>query len=293
MKQLLFALLLVSCYSMFAYEVKPDEKIVYKSIDGHELELHLFYPENHSKSDKTPAIVFFHGGGWNGGAASQFYNQSAYFASRGLVSISVEYRVNKQHGTTPIESVKDAKSAMRFIWSNAGKFGIDREKIVAGGGSAGGHLAAATATLDGFNEEGEDTAVSCIPKALVLFNPVADNSKEGYGFKRVEAYWEDFSPAHNLKEGTAPTLIMLGTKDTAFKPHLAKKYQEKMEQLGNRCDLILYQDQVHAFFNVNFRDMHFQTIKDADIFLTSLGYLQGAPTVDSFREKLFPEELEK
>jgi len=208
-----------------------------------------------------------------------------------MVAISVQYRVEKPHGTTPKECVKDGKSAMRWIKTHAPEYGIDPNQILAGGGSAGGHIAAAMATLEGFNEEGEDTSVSCIPKALVLFNPVANNSKEGYGYNRVKEYWEDFSPAHNLSKKTSPTLIMLGTKDTAFKPHLAEQYQQKMEKLGNRCDLILYQDQVHAFFNIDMnRELHFKTMEDADIFLTSLGYLKGAPTINEFRASLFPNE---
>lgn len=271
--------------------IQPDSVIVYKEIDDVKLNLNVFFPPNHKSTNKTPVIVFFHGGGWKGGGPAHFYNQSKYFASRGLVAISVQYRTEKQHGTTPIACVKDGKSAMRFIKKNASKYGIDPNRIIAGGGSAGGHVAAAMATIEGFNEAGEDTSVSCIPKALVLYNPVANNSAEGYGYNRVKDYWEDFSPAHNLTKDTPPTLIMLGTKDTAFKPHLAEQYKQKMEALGNRCDLILYQDQVHAFFNEKNRDMHIKTMKDADIFLTSLGYLKGKPTTDEFRGNLFPDEI--
>jgi len=268
---------------------EPDKKVVYKEIDGFKLSLHFFFPENHKDTDNLPTIVFFHGGGWKGGGVGHFYNQSAYFASRGMVAISVQYRVEKPHGTTPIECVKDGKSAMRFIKKNASQYGIDPDKIIAGGGSAGGHVAAAMATVKGFNEEGEDTSVSCIPKALVLFNPVANNSPEGYGYDRVKDYWKDFSPAHNLTKNTPPTLIMLGTKDNLFKPALAEQYQQKMESLGLRCDLILYEGQDHAFFNFDkSNDMHFQTMKDADIFLTSLGYLKGKPSVEEFK-KTFDE----
>ncbi|GGZ87523.1 alpha/beta hydrolase [Algibacter mikhailovii] len=266
---------------------EPDTIVVYKKIDGFELKLHMFFPENHDKSEKVPSIVFFHGGGWKGGGVAHFYNQAAYFATRGLIAISAQYRVEKPHGTTPKECVKDAKSAMRWIRSHATVYGIDPNRILAGGGSAGGHVAAAVSTIDGFNEDGEDLSVSCIPKALMLFNPVANNSKEGYGYDRVKDYWKAFSPAHNLKKGTPPTLIMLGTKDQLFKIDLAKQYKADMEALGNRCDLILYQGQDHAFFNIDRnKELHFQTMIDVDVFLSSLGYLQGEPTVDEFRKTL-------
>ncbi len=289
MKKIIFTFIILFNLSFLYAQSTPDKKVVYKVIDDTELSLHFFFPPNHKATDKTPVIVFFHGGGWKGGGVAHFYNQSAYLASRGMVAISVQYRVEKPHGTTPKECVKDGKSAMRWIKTYASEYGIDPNQILAGGGSAGGHVAAAMATLEGFNEEGEDTSVSCIPKALVLFNPVANNSKEGYGYDRVKDYWEDFSPAHNLTKNTPPTLIMLGTKDTAFKPHLAKQYQQKMKGLVNRCDLILYKDQVHAFFNIETnRELHFKTMEDADIFLTSLGYLKGKPTIDEFK-KTFDE----
>ena len=286
MKKSIFTLFIFFNIALLNAQVTPDKKVVYKVIDSTELSLHIFFPQNHKATDKTPAIVFFHGGGWKGGGVAHFYNQSAYLASRGMVAISVQYRVEKPHGTTPKECVKDGKSAMRWIKTHASEYGIDPNQILAGGGSAGGHVAAAMATLEGFNEEGEDTSVSCIPKALVLFNPVANNSEEGYGYDRVKDYWESFSPAHNLTKNAPPTLIMLGTKDKLFKPALAEQYKEKMESLGLRCDLILYEDQDHAFFNQDKNEaLHYQTMEDADVFLTSLGYLKGKPTVSKFRNK--------
>ena len=80
---------------------------------------------------------------------------------------------------------------------------------------------------------------------------------------------------------------MLGTKDQLFTVAQAKAYKETMEKFGDRCDLILYEDQDHAFFNLDINEeMHFQTIKDAETFLTSLGYLEGASSIDKFRSEL-------
>lgn len=286
MKKTFFVYILLFNLVLLYASPDPDKKVVYKKVDGVELSLHFFFPKNHKKKDKTPAIVFFHGGGWKGGGVAHFYNQSAYLASRGMVAISVQYRTEKSHGTSPKECVKDGKSAMRFVKKNASKYGIDPDRIIAGGGSAGGHIAAAMATLEGFNEAGEDTSVSCVPKALVLFNPVANNSREGYGYDRVKEYWEDFSPYHNISKNTPPTLIMLGTKDKLFKPALAKQYKQKMESFGGRCDLILYEGQNHAFFNIDYSaEMHYKTMEEVDVFLASLGYLKGKPTVVKFRKK--------
>ncbi len=285
MKKIIFSFLLIINTVFVVAQTNPDKKVVYKNIDSTELSLHFFFPEGHSSSDQSSAIVFFHGGGWKGGSPGHFYNQSKYLASRGMVAISVQYRTEKANNTSPAECVKDGKSAIRWIRSHSAEYGINSKKIAAGGGSAGGNIAAATAVLKGFNESSDDLTVSCKPNALVLFNPVANNGPEGYGYDRVKEYWKDFSPYHNLKKGTSPTLIMLGTKDKLFTPDQAKQYKQKMEVFGDRCDLILYEGQDHAFFNLDINEeMHFQTMKDTDIFLTSLGYLKGAPTVDDFRK---------
>ncbi|TLX78167.1 alpha/beta hydrolase [Labilibacter sediminis] len=273
----IISLLLFSAGGVLA-QFKPDSTVIYKTIGEVELAMHIFFPPDHKLTDKTVAIVFFHGGGWSGGGPEHFYGQCEYLASRGMVCMSAQYRTKKANGTTPIECVKDGKSAMRWIRKHASEFGIDSDKILAGGGSAGGHIAAATATVNGFNEAGEDTTISCRPKALVLFNPVANNGPDGYGYNRVKSYYKTFSPYHNIKENTPPTLIMLGTKDKLFTTALAEAYKKKMEDLGQRCDLILYKDQEHAFFNKGkSKEMHYQTMIDADKFLISLGYLQGKP----------------
>lgn len=286
-KILIYSLMFFLTGKLWA-ETKPDTTIIYKTIGDVELAIHFFFPPNQQATDKAPAIVFFHGGGWQGGGLEHFYGQCKYLASRGMVTMSAQYRTKKANGTTPAECVKDGKSAMRWVRKNAEKFGIDSEKIVAGGGSAGGHIAAATATLKGFNEKGEDTSVSCRPEALVLFNPVANNGPEGYGYERVKNYWKEFSPYHNLNESAPPTLIMLGTLDKLFKPQLAKDYKNKMEAFGLRCDLILYEGQEHAFFNKDKNEeMHYQTMIDADKFLISLGYLEGKPaTLDELKNLL-------
>ena len=148
-------------------EPKPSTIVTYKKIDSHQLKLHVFNPKGHKKGDARPAIIFFFGGGWNGGTVAQFYPQSEYLAERGMVAISAEYRVKSRHKTTPLECVKDGNSAIRWVRTHAKELGIDPDKILAGGGSAGGHVAAATGTTKGIFEEGEDTKVSSRPDALL------------------------------------------------------------------------------------------------------------------------------
>ncbi len=172
----------VSISPALALETKgfsPDKQIVYKTVGETELKLHVFNPADHKTTDARPVAVFFFGGGWVSGSPSQFYPHCEYLASRGIVAIAAEYRIKSKHKTTPQECVKDGKSAIRWVRQHASELGIDPNKVIAGGGSAGGHVAAATATTKAFNEEGEDTSVSCVPDALVLFNPVFDNGPVG------------------------------------------------------------------------------------------------------------------
>jgi acetyl esterase/lipase len=259
-----------------AEKPQPDQVVLYKQIGDTSLNLHVFNPPDHQSTNQTPAIIFFFGGGWNGGGPSQFYNQSSYLASRGMVAICAEYRVKKTHGTTPKACVKDGKSALRWVRTHAKELGIDPNKISAGGGSAGGHVAAATGTLDAFNEEGEDLTVSCRPAALVLFNPVFDNGPKGYGHDRVKEYWETFSPMHNIDAQTPPSIVFLGTEDKLIPVKTAELYKQRMEEAGGRCELHLYEDQPHGFFN---SARYYETLLEADKFLCSLGYLQGEPTL--------------
>ncbi len=256
-----------------------QEVFLYKTIDTTDLFMEIRYPEQMNPSKEYPALVFFFGGGWVSGSRAQFEHQAAYFAKRGLVCFLVDYRTRNQHKTSPFESVKDAKSAMRYLRAHADELHIDPNKIIAAGGSAGAHLAAATALIDGYNEATDDMQISPIPNALILFNPVIDKGPGGYGFERIDDEYIDFSPLHNIEVGAPPTLFLLGTKDNLVPVVTAQYYQMVMEKVGSRCDLILYEDQPHGFFNYSNFENYKKTVQASDDFLQSLGYLGEEPSV--------------
>ena len=129
---LIFGLLQLNYSQNKIQQIKP-EKILYKSTNEGELNLFVYKPSEFDIKKKYTCIVFFHGGGWNNGTPEQFQRQSRYFASRGMVAISVEYRIRNVHGTSPIQAMEDAKSAIRFIRSNARLLSIDTSKIAAAG----------------------------------------------------------------------------------------------------------------------------------------------------------------
>lgn len=257
-------------------------EIVYKEIDGHQLKLRFYYPEKFKKTKKHATMIFFFGGGWTGGSMTQFEDQAKYFASRGLVTVLADYRVKSRHKTTPFESVKDAKSAVRYLRIHAEEFGIDTGKIIGSGGSAGGHIAAATGIIEGLEEEGEDLSISSKANALVLFNPVVDMSPEGFANDKVGDRYLEISPMQNVSKEAPPTIFFLGTKDKLIPVSIAEKFKSKMEAIGSRCDLYLYKDQPHGFFNKGRQEAdrcYIETVYEADLFLQSLGYLKGKQTI--------------
>lgn len=256
---------------------------IYKTVDNTDLSMKLFYPSALQKGKPLPVIVFFFGGGWVGGTIDQFKPHAGYFASRGMVAVLVDYRVKSRHQTTPFEAVADAKSAIRYLRLNSTRLGIDSKRIAAAGGSAGGHLAAATGNVVGLDQSGEDLTISSKPDALLLFNPVFDNGPGGFGFDACggEARYREISPIHNIRVGAPPTIVFLGTNDKLIPITTAKRFKNLMEAAGSRCDLHLFEGQGHGFFNKGKNDdLYFQqTLYLSDLFLIDLGYLKGNPSI--------------
>ena len=253
-------------------QIKP-EKLLYKKTNQGELNLFLYKPSEFDIKKKYSCIVFFHGGGWNNGTPEQFQRQSRYFASRGMVAISVEYRIRNVHGTSPIQAMEDAKSAIRFIRLNAKLLSIDSNKIAAAGGSAGGHLAAVAGNIDLFDNNNEDLTISSKPNLLILYNPVLHFGRK-WGWINNPS---NASPYDNISKGSPPTIILTGTKDKIVPVELIENYKKRMEAVGSRCDVIFYQDAEHAFFNLG-QDF-INTLYESDIFLKSNRYLSGPPTI--------------
>jgi acetyl esterase len=282
MKRLLH--LLILCFPLLTsaqvVNLEGAKIVQYKQIADTKLYLHLFNPSNHKASDQRPAIIFFFGGGWNGGTPKQFEPHCRYLASRGMVAITAEYRVKSRNKTTPFECVKDGKSAIRWVRENASKLGVDPQRIAAGGGSAGGHVAAATGNCVGFEEKGENLKISSKPNALVLFNPVYDNSAKGYGYDRVKPRWKEISPMHNIAKGSPPTVVFLGTNDKLIPVSTAEDYEKRLVAVGSRSVLHLYEGATHGFFNQGRKgNAYADTVGKMDDFLHSLGWLKGEPTI--------------
>ena len=279
LKIIFSSILFLSGVAHASPEIIDSNAVVYKTLDGVTLKLHVYNPTNFDTQTMHNAIIFFHGGGWNNGSHKAFKRQSMYFASRGMVAISAEYRLKNTHGTTPYDAVEDAKSAIRYVRANAHKFKINPNTITAGGGSAGGHLAASCGLLKMWDNSAEDLTVSSKPNALVLLNPVLDLGPDHYAHKRFGKDFKLISPMQNISKNAPPTLILVGTEDRILPVPTVKKYQSIMKSFDNRCDVVLYQDQGHAFFAKPPIKYFVETTDEIDRFLVSLGLLDGQSTI--------------
>lgn len=216
------------------------EKILYKKTPQADLHLYLLRPDGSPKKPR-PAIVYFAGGGWVMQSVEAQIPTAAWFCDQGLIAITADYRVKQDHGTTPLECIRDAKSAIRYVRAHARELGIDPTRIIAAGGSAGGHIAACT-ILPGGDEPGEDLSVSSRGDALVLHNPVLG---EAFGMEFFAAHPE-FSPLRGVRAGWPPTILSCGTKDDTTPYAVAEKFTRAMQTAGNICELITVRDAAHS-----------------------------------------------
>jgi acetyl esterase/lipase len=278
----IFFLLIFFATQLFAQHYKVDKSsFVYKTVNGVSLTMTMYKPV--SSTVNLPSIVFFFGGGWVSGDPAQFQLQAEYLASRGIVAFCPDYRTKSRHSTTPFECVKDAKSAIRYLKIHNEELGIDKNKIVASGGSAGGHLAACTAVIENVNEETDDLSVSSKPMALVLFNPVIDTGKKGYGQEKLAGREFELSPVHHINSKVPVTLIMHGKADTTVPYENVHRFNYLMKQQGNECTLIGYKKQDHGFFNYNKSPKYFKkTLAQTETFLEQNNLLRGESWLNEY-----------
>lgn len=257
-------------------KLEPTRVVTYKKVGDRELRLNIFEPEGFKPADRRACFLTIHGGGWTGLSPRRQYPFAAHFAARGMVGISVEYRlVRPDSGSTVFDCVRDGRSAVRYVRSHAAQLGVDPGRIAVNGGSAGGHVAAGTALFDGVDEPGEDRTVSCVPDALVLYFPVIDTSSEGYGNAKIGARWEELSPLHHVRAGLPPTIIFHGTGDTTTPFKGAQAFHDAMLKAGNRCELVVNDGGAHGYL-MRTKELYEEALRKTEAFLSSTGILKDA-----------------
>jgi acetyl esterase len=248
---------------------------VYKESAGKSRQMEIFFPPNHDPlKSKVPGVILFHGGAWGGGSLSQFRVACAYFASRGLVCATAEYQMLSAADAKKLPAgetrkrvcVTDAKSAIRWFKQNASELGIDPNKIVTGGGSAGGHISALATLNPGLNDPADPKDIDTSVVAYLWFNPAfaLDDDKDA-----------EIDVVRYVKSGLAPAIVFFGDRDSWKKGWDIA--HAKWKSLNNQTiDLQIAPGQSHSFFNKD--PWQTLTLISADRFLVKLGLLTGEPT---------------
>jgi acetyl esterase/lipase len=279
----------------------PEPEHFYHSYGDRRLRIVFHYPDGWSRADRRPAILFLSGGAHsprdrdgkpyplaaerasrnmpvvNDGPGRSFDVEAAYFAKRGMVAGRVEYRQRKQDGVLPDESTRDAALAMRWVRRNAGKLGVDPDRLVGAGGSGGAHLVASVAAMP--NLHGVEGAV---PDALILHFPLLDWLEGGSMTDRFLDALDGnrelalrLSPARHWRRDMPPTLLFIGEREPTFEVNRA--FAEKWRAAGARLELFVGQDAPHGFSTAS--PWVEKATARSDEFLRSLGYLDGASAV--------------
>jgi len=272
---ILTALLLVPIFAPGA-EAPAGQRHTYKTSAGKPRELEIYFPPNHNPANaKVPGLILFHGGGWTGGNLGQFQRACAYFASRGLVCATAEYQMLKKPDVAKLPEgithkrvcITDAKSAIRWFKQKAPEFGIDPNRIITGGGSAGGHISVLATTNPGLNDPADPKDIDTSVVAYLLFNPA---------FSTRDHLDPEVDVLRYLKPTFPPAIAFFGDKDNwkeGWDVALAK-----LKNLGNTTTQEhIAQGQNHGFFNSD--PWQTATLIAADRFLVSQGLLTGEPTL--------------
>lgn len=239
------------------------DSYTFKTIGHVNLRLHVF-GSNGDDRELKPGVIFFFGGGLMGGSITHFQSQARALSQKGMIAVLADYRVKRRHNTGPKEAISDAKDAVSWLREHAAKLNLDPNKLVVGGGSSGGYLAASTATVSDQSISRIESKYSSIPNALALFNPALGNRHPRTG--------HSLSPYHSLSDSSVPTFIVHGEADDVVPFKSAQAYCDKLKSLDGYCELHGYPGAGHGFFNrgKGYND----TFSKLKIFLQDLGYLK-------------------
>lgn len=296
------AQLAAAALETYVRSTQAPTPIPYKTVDGATLNLWMLPAAGAPGDERHAALLLIHGGAWRAGDAKVFFPHARYFATRGLATFSVDYRLLTPTGPGIGECLADCASAVRYIRAHAAALGVDPGRIAVLGDSAGGHLAAALGTLRGFDDEHGDPLVSALPDALILCNPILDLTEgdwmqfiiRGPALQRgadpaalrpspaQTQLAQRLSPQSAVRTGLPPTLLMHGLDDHVVNPDQARRFAAATRAAGNRCDLTLIPNARHAFIIAGYTAPATQVveaIRAADLFLMSLGFVQGPPTI--------------
>ena len=258
--------------------LKNSSTFLYKETEQGPLHAHVFFPENHQPGQKSPLLIFFHGGFWDMPAPSQFAPQCMHFAAQHFVCLTAETRVASKHKTGPMEAIEDALVLINSVRNNHQELGIDPEKVILVGAAGGAFLALQAAMSSASKNTLES---SHIPAALVLLSALVDTTTQSDMTRRFPStvIAKALSPSKMIRKKLPPMLFLHGKADR-ITPHSAVlSFRRWMKWKGNNVELVSFEAAEHRFFNFNHSHVHYDLcLRAIESFLKNL---QLMPPSDS------------
>lgn len=199
-------------------------------------------------------ILLLHRGGWHSGDRSQLKGFGVLPGRRGYTCIASEYRLTGE-SLWPAQ-IEDVKCAVRYIRANAAELGVDPDRLVVSGNSAGGHLAlmAGAAAAGAFEGDGSNAGVSSAVSAVIAFYPPTGLDQREWGGMPAlfgkGAPPETMSAASPLTCANAsfpPTLLIQGNKDEIVPNSEVENMYDALNAAGVPVELHMFANQPHGF----------------------------------------------
>jgi acetyl esterase/lipase len=243
--------------------VTVERDIVFGTGGGRDLRCNVYHPPQ-SGTDR-PGVLLIHGGAWVTGDRDQLHGYGILLGRLGYVCVATEYRLAGE-SKWPAQ-IHDAKAALRWMRANAGKLGVDPQKIAVSGNSAGAHLSlmlAGTPNLPEFDGAGGNPGVptdvaACIAfyGPALLYRPAADDSSGAQPRSETmkmlfgDGYTTDAarkaSPLEYTRAGFPPTLLITGNNDETVSAASSFRLYEALIAAGVPAELHVYSEMPHAF----------------------------------------------
>ena len=231
-----------------APESDYDESIglVYDKKGGKELKLNLRVPT--SGEGPYPLVIYLHGGGWTSGRYDELFHEARMAVALGFAGATVQYRLANHPGGIFPAPIQDVRCAIRFLKAKADKYNLDPRRVMVAGFSAGGHLAALTATAGEDKRLDGECAYSNQPVAVsavaAYFSPLDLRPHMGRNVPEVilsnllgapptekPALAALASPAAHLTPDDPPFLLVHGTADHLVPPDLSRNFKWALDRM--------------------------------------------------------------
>jgi acetyl esterase/lipase len=245
--------------------VRAELDIPYAGTDHVRQKLDLYLPKQPANG-KLPLVVFIHGGGWQNGQKGVGRKWTfPYVESGDFATASIGYRLSSD-AIWPAQ-IHDCKAAIRWLRANAGKYGIDPDRIAVLGPSAGGHLVAmlgtsgGVAALEGDLGDFDDTSsrVQCVvdfygPANMLTRDPTdtAPQSRLaallGGPVQELKERAKEASPQTHVTADDPPFLIVHGTEDPLVEYDQSVQFDAALRAAGVSSVLIRVDGGKHGNF---------------------------------------------